>query len=101
DYTPEGGAAGGKIEKTEGPLELRLVRTVDILAALGSARGGASRPVLVGFAAESGDPLARGREKLDRKGADLIVANDISRTDAGFDSEMNAATIIGRDGEEV
>jgi phosphopantothenoylcysteine decarboxylase/phosphopantothenate--cysteine ligase len=56
--------------------------------------------VLVGFAAESGDPLEKGREKLRRKSADLIVANDISRTDAGFDSELNAATIIGRGHEE-
>jgi len=101
DYTPAGGPAGAKIEKADKPLDLTLVRTVDILAALGKARGEAARPVLVGFAAESGDPVARGREKLARKAADLIVANDISRTDGGFDSEMNAATIVGRDGEEA
>jgi phosphopantothenoylcysteine decarboxylase/phosphopantothenate--cysteine ligase len=99
DYTPAAGAAAGKIEKTDAPLELRLVRTKDILAELGAARRGASRPLLIGFAAESGDPVARGREKLVRKAADLIVANDISRTDAGFDSEMNAATLISRDEE--
>jgi phosphopantothenoylcysteine decarboxylase/phosphopantothenate--cysteine ligase len=99
DYTP-GRPTDGKIEKDDGPLELTLVRTPDILAELGRTRGGAARPVLVGFAAESGDPVARGREKLRRKSVDLIVANDISRPDAGFDSEMNAATIIGRESED-
>ena len=62
DYTPERGSAGGKMEKSDGPLDLRLVRTIDILAELGRARGAAGRPVLVGFAAESGDPVPRGRE---------------------------------------
>jgi phosphopantothenoylcysteine decarboxylase/phosphopantothenate--cysteine ligase len=100
DYTPAGGQAGGKIEKSDGPLELKLVRTPDILAELGRSRRDGARPVLVGFAAESGDPVARGREKLRRKSVDLIVANDISRSDSGFDSELNAATIIGRSVEE-
>jgi phosphopantothenoylcysteine decarboxylase/phosphopantothenate--cysteine ligase len=100
DYTPAGGHADGKIEKNDAPLELKLVRTPDILAELGRSRRDDARPVLVGFAAESGDPVARGREKLRRKSADLIVANDISRTDAGFDSTMNVATIIGRETEE-
>ena len=100
DYTPADGGADVKLEKTEGPLELMLVRTADILGELGCIRGDAPRPILVGFAAESGDPVPRGREKLQRKSADLIVANDISRSDAGFDAEMNVATLISRDGEE-
>ena len=99
DYTPEQRAAG-KIEKGDEPLALRLVRTTDILAELGAARQGATRPVLVGFAAESGDPVERGRLKLQRKGADLIVANDISIEGLGFDADMNAATIISPDGIE-
>ena len=99
DYTPAA-PVDGKIEKADGPLELRLVRTPDILMELGRARRGRTRPVLVGFAAESGDPIARGREKLARKMVDLIVANDISRADAGFDSEMNAASLITADGVE-
>jgi phosphopantothenoylcysteine decarboxylase/phosphopantothenate--cysteine ligase len=93
DYAPKA-AAGGKIEKSDSPLNLELVRTPDILSELAKTRGARARPVLVGFAAESGDPVARGRDKLTRKGVDLIVANDISRSDAGFDSEMNAATLI-------
>ncbi|MCA1558969.1 MAG: bifunctional phosphopantothenoylcysteine decarboxylase/phosphopantothenate--cysteine ligase CoaBC [Acidobacteria bacterium] len=100
DYTPADGGAEGKIEKAEAPLDLRLVRTPDILADLGRARGQAPRPVLIGFAAESGDPVARGREKLKRKGVDLIVANDISRRDAGFDSDLNAATLVDANGDE-
>lgn len=100
DYTPSTGPHGGKIEKQEAPLELTLVRTPDILAELGKRRAGASRPVLIGFAAESGDPVARGREKLRRKHVDLIVANDITRADAGFDSESNAATIVSADGPQ-
>jgi phosphopantothenoylcysteine decarboxylase / phosphopantothenate---cysteine ligase len=101
DYTPDRGRAQGKIEKTDGPMELRLVRTVDILAELGRLRGASERPVIVGFAAENGNPVARGREKLLRKKADLIVANDITADAGGFDSDDNAVTIIGRDGEEA
>jgi phosphopantothenoylcysteine decarboxylase/phosphopantothenate--cysteine ligase len=100
DYTPAR-RASGKIEKSEGPLGLELIRTPDILANLGKARGGAARPVLVGFAAESGDPVERGRQKLLRKGADLIVANDISTEGLGFDSDMNAASIIDRTSVEA
>ena len=99
DYTPQRRAAG-KIEKADMPLELSLIRTPDILAELGQLRAGRARPVLVGFAAESGDPVERGRQKLVRKSADLIVANDISSEGLGFDSDLNAATIIGRDSVE-
>jgi phosphopantothenoylcysteine decarboxylase/phosphopantothenate--cysteine ligase len=98
DYTPRE-RAGGKIEKSDAPLALDLVRTRDILADLGSAPG--SRPsILIGFAAESGDPVVRAREKLTRKGADLIVANDISRADAGFDADTNAVTLVTAEGNE-
>ena len=99
DYTPQS-RVDGKIEKDERPLELKLVRTPDILAELAKVRGTKARPVLVGFAAESGDPVARGREKLARKGVDMIVANDISRPDAGFDSDLNVATLISPTGTE-
>jgi phosphopantothenoylcysteine decarboxylase/phosphopantothenate--cysteine ligase len=99
DYTPHRRA--GKIEKSDGPLSLELVRTADILADVGRLRGGAGAPVIVGFAAESGDPVARAREKLVRKNADMIVANDISRPDAGFDTDTNAVTLVTRDGDEA
>jgi len=98
DYTPRA-RAGGKIEKSDSPMALDLVRTADILADLGARKSGKG-PVLVGFAAESGDPVRRGREKLQRKNADMIVANDISRADAGFDADSNAVTLITADGDE-
>jgi len=85
----------------KGKTTYALVRTPDILATLGQARGGKAKPVLVGFAAESGNPVERGRQKLVRKGADLIVANDISQEGAGFDSELNSAAIISRDNVET
>jgi len=99
DFTPERGAAPGKMPKADAPLTMTLVRTADILADLGRARGGASTPVLVGFAAETGDPRPRARQKLASKQIDLIVANDVSRNDAGFDAETNAAYLISADGE--
>jgi phosphopantothenoylcysteine decarboxylase/phosphopantothenate--cysteine ligase len=99
DYMPDGGANAGKIAKTDGPLTLTLVRTPDILADLGRARGLAHTPVLVGFAAETGDPRPRARQKLASKQVDLIVANDVSRCDAGFDVETNAAWLVSSHGE--
>jgi phosphopantothenoylcysteine decarboxylase/phosphopantothenate--cysteine ligase len=101
DYRPERGRTAGKIEKADAPLELRLVPTPDILAGLSRARGAGAKPVLVGFAAESGDPASRGREKLLRKQVDFIVANDISRSDAGFDADTNAVIIISPEGDEA
>lgn len=100
DYTPEQKVTG-KIEKAEGPLDLRLVRTADILSDLGRLRGSNPKPVLVGFAAESGDPVERGRAKLLGKHVDFIVANDITRADAGFEVDTNAGTIISQDSEET
>ncbi|HZB26107.1 MAG TPA: phosphopantothenoylcysteine decarboxylase, partial [Vicinamibacterales bacterium] len=98
DYTPRA-RAGGKIEKSDSPMALDLVRTPDILADLGARRS--TKQVLVGFAAESGDPVRRGREKLQRKNADMIVANDISRADAGFDADTNVVTLITAEGDEA
>jgi phosphopantothenoylcysteine decarboxylase/phosphopantothenate--cysteine ligase len=100
DYTPERGAAEAKIAKTDGPLTITFVRTPDILAELGRARGAGPTPVLVGFAAETGDPRPRARQKLAAKHVDLIVANDVTRDGAGFDVDTNAATLISADGEE-
>lgn len=100
DYTPAGGAAAQKVAKEEGDLGLRLVRTRDILADLGAWRGDRRRPVLVGFAAETTDVVAKARAKLARKRADLIVANDVSRADAGFEVATNAATLVAADGEQ-
>jgi len=96
DYTPAGGAAAAKIEKG-GALTMALERTPDILAELGRARGGAERPVLVGFAAQTGDVLESARRKLTAKRIDLIVANDVSAPGAGFDVETNRVTLVTAD----
>jgi phosphopantothenoylcysteine decarboxylase/phosphopantothenate--cysteine ligase len=90
-----------KIAKKQDTLEVRLVRTADILADLGRLRGSARTPVLVGFAAETSDVVARAQAKLRRKQVDLIVANDVSRSDAGFETENNAVTLITADGEQA
>jgi len=58
-------------------------------------------PLLVGFAAETEDVVQRATEKLRQKRVDLVVANDVSRKDAGFDVDTNAVTIIGADREET
>jgi phosphopantothenoylcysteine decarboxylase / phosphopantothenate---cysteine ligase len=96
DYTPET-PAGQKISKADGPLTLTLTRTRDILADLGASRNGAVTPVLVGFAAETTDAVARGRRKLEAKRVDVVVANDVTQPGAGFEHETNAVTIVTRD----
>jgi len=94
DYRPVA-TAPAKLKKSGAPMTLELVPTQDILAALGANK----RPsqVLVGFAAETatGEELVRlGRAKLVSKGADLVVANDVSATGAGFGSDRSAAVIV-------
>jgi phosphopantothenoylcysteine decarboxylase/phosphopantothenate--cysteine ligase len=99
DYRPEH-AHAGKLKKDQagGELELRLVRTPDVLATLAPRR----RPgqLLVGFAAEHGEgALAYAREKLDRKGVDAIVLNDVSTPGIAFDSPDNEVTVVTRDAD--
>jgi phosphopantothenoylcysteine decarboxylase/phosphopantothenate--cysteine ligase len=101
DYTPAS-PADQKVTKTDGPMMLTLQRTKDILADLGSMRSGlgSAGPVLVGFAAETQDVVARARDKRVRKKVDLIVANDVSQPGQGFDADTNAVTIVGDSGDE-
>jgi len=101
DYTPSA-PAPEKVAKSDGPMTLTLNRTRDILADLGARRAGAAAagPVLVGFAAETDDLLRKAREKRVRKGVDLIIANDVSQPDRGFDVETNAVTIVSDQGDE-
>jgi phosphopantothenoylcysteine decarboxylase/phosphopantothenate--cysteine ligase len=89
----------GKISKDDHEaLSLELVRTADVLSeAAARKRPGQS---VIGFAAEHGEEaVARARSKLERKGLDAIVVNDISRSDIGFDSEQNEVTIVHDAGE--
>lgn len=99
DFRPARPVAG-KIRKEElepdAGLTLELVRTPDILAEISRERGAR---VVVGFAAERGDVVEAARRKLARKGCDLILANDVSRSDAGFDTDANAGWLIAPDGE--
>lgn len=96
DYRPAEQAAH-KIKKKAGAgLALELTENPDILAALGRLPG---RRVLVGFAAETDDVVRHAREKLARKGAHLIVANDVTVEGAGFESETNAAVLVDAGGE--
>jgi phosphopantothenoylcysteine decarboxylase / phosphopantothenate---cysteine ligase len=89
----------GKIEREgAGPMELPLEPTEDVLAAVSAARSG--EQTVVGFAAEHGsEAIQRARSKLERKGVDAIVFNDVSRSDIGFDSDSNEVVIVDRDGE--
>jgi phosphopantothenoylcysteine decarboxylase / phosphopantothenate---cysteine ligase len=97
-------AAARKIKKedlAEGAgLTLELVPNPDILREISADRG---PRVVVGFAAESHDVVEAARRKLLRKGCDLIVANDVSRSDAGFESDRNAVWFVwpGGDVEEL
>jgi len=102
DYAPNA-ASLEKIAKADGPLTLTLQRTRDILADLGAWRlsAGTRRPLLVGFAAETKDVVAKARDKRVRKAVDLIVANDVSQPDRGFDAETNAVILIDAEGEDV
>ena len=74
----------------------------DILGDLGKlpSRQSERRPLLVGFAAETHDVLAHARGKLERKAVDLIVANDVTKPGAGFDTATNAVTLVSMDGAE-
>jgi len=101
DYAPIQ-RAPQKVSKDSDELTLVLRRTPDILGELGLRRLSSGRgPLLVGFAAETEHVIARATEKREKKHADLIVANDVSRSDAGFDVETNAVTIVGPDGAET
>jgi len=95
DFRPASTSAS-KIKKSGGaPPAIALIENPDILAALGLSRPAGQ--VIVGFAAETDDPLGNGRAKLERKGADLLVVNEVG-PGKGFEVADNAATILGRDG---
>ena len=90
-----------KVPKGAETLTMILHKTPDILGDLGHRRQASGRgPALIGFAAETQDVIARAIEKREKKHVDLIVANDVARTDAGFDVDTNAVTIISADGVE-
>ena len=98
DFTPET-TAESKIKKTGEGMILRLKNTTDIAAELGRRK----RPgqILVAFAAETDDMVENAKGKLSKKNADMVVANDVSRADAGFGVDTNAVTLITAGGEKA
>ena len=97
DYRPAAVHAN-KIKRTEGRITLDLEPTADILAEVGRAKG---KSILIGFAAETDRLLENARDKLQRKCADMIVANDVTQEGAGFDIDTNIVTLVLRDGRDV
>ena len=97
DYRPAA-AQDTKIKRGSGGFTLELEPTPDILAELGREK---NNRVLVGFAAETNNVAENARGKLARKGADMIVANDVTQEGAGFDTDTNIVTFYLRDGREV
>ncbi|MEK6284381.1 MAG: bifunctional phosphopantothenoylcysteine decarboxylase/phosphopantothenate--cysteine ligase CoaBC [Acidobacteriota bacterium] len=84
-----------KIKKNGSALVLELEETDDILTA---AAGGNGSRVVIGFAAETENVLANAKKKLEEKGADLIVANDVSASDSGFDVDTNRIALVSKEG---
>ncbi|WP_405170159.1 bifunctional phosphopantothenoylcysteine decarboxylase/phosphopantothenate--cysteine ligase CoaBC [Paenibacillus sp. FSL H8-0280] len=84
-----------KIKKKGDTLSLELVKNIDILETLGKQK---THQFLIGFAAETQSVEMFAREKLERKNCDLIVANDVTRTGAGFGTDTNAVHIYDREG---
>jgi phosphopantothenoylcysteine decarboxylase / phosphopantothenate---cysteine ligase len=98
DFRPEQ-QAGQKIKKDTGYNAVALAPTQDILAAVAEQRAASGCPRrVIGFAAESQDLLENARKKLENKRLDLIAANDITATDAGFEVDTNRVTLLSADG---
>jgi phosphopantothenoylcysteine decarboxylase / phosphopantothenate---cysteine ligase len=97
DFRPASPAAGKIKRGARRELRLDLVANPDILAELGAARRG-GRPLLVGFAAETEEPIPQARAKLDAKRCDLVVANDVTEPGAGFGVDTNHVWLVERDG---
>jgi phosphopantothenoylcysteine decarboxylase/phosphopantothenate--cysteine ligase len=94
DYRPSE-VADQKIKKKDENLELQLVKTKDIAAALGQTKK--DRQLLIGFALETNDELANAQSKLERKNFDFIVLNSLQDQGAGFNHDTNKITILHRD----
>ena len=94
DWRP-GHVSAHKLKKRTMSRVLRLVKTPDILKAIRALKG---RRLFVGFAAETRDVVAEASRKLKEKRLDLIVANDVSKTDAGFEVDTNRVTLLSPEG---
>jgi phosphopantothenoylcysteine decarboxylase/phosphopantothenate--cysteine ligase len=97
DYRPLVRSAGKVKKEEKESWSIELEKNPDILASLGQMGLNA---LLVGFAAETDDLVGNARKKLGKKNVDLIVANDVSRVDAGFEVDNNAVRLLFRNGSE-
>jgi phosphopantothenoylcysteine decarboxylase/phosphopantothenate--cysteine ligase len=95
DYRPAA-VQPTKIKKGAEHITLELVRNPDIVATVSASD---NRPFTAGFAAETNDVEAYARDKMQRKGLDMIIANDVSDPSIGFNSDQNAATVLWRGGQ--
>jgi phosphopantothenoylcysteine decarboxylase/phosphopantothenate--cysteine ligase len=95
DYRPVE-TQGTKIKKSEEQITLKLIRNPDIVSLVAAAANG---PFTVGFAAETNDVLSYARDKMQRKGLDMIIANDVSDRSIGFNSDENEVTVLWPGGE--
>lgn len=99
DYRPAN-APAEKIKKDgKETMSLELVKTPDILADVSKNR--TNGLLVIGFAAETSDVVAYARSKMEKKGLDMVVANDITKDGAGFNTDTNVATIITKTGSET
>jgi phosphopantothenoylcysteine decarboxylase/phosphopantothenate--cysteine ligase len=87
-----------KVKKTAARMSLELDPTPDILAELGKKKNG---QILVGFAAETQNLAAEARRKLEVKNCDMVVGNDVSASETGFESDQNEVVLVMRTGENV
>lgn len=97
DFRPKD-PSSSKVKREKGTPKVKLEATEDILADLVAGRGAGQ--IIVGFAAETDNALEYGRAKLARKGCDLLVVNDVSAPQTGFDQDTNEVVILGVDGPE-
>jgi phosphopantothenoylcysteine decarboxylase/phosphopantothenate--cysteine ligase len=93
DFIPE--ESPERLHREEGERSVRLAPGRDLLREIAPLRKGQT---VVAFAAETEDLAARGRRKMESKGADLVVVNDVGRSDVGFDSLENEVLLLSRDG---
>lgn len=97
DYRPLN-VANQKIKKSGDTIEVNMVKNPDVVATIAQHE---QRPFTVGFAAETQDVETYARGKLEKKNLDMIIANDVSRTDIGFNSDENAVTAIWSQGQQA
>jgi phosphopantothenoylcysteine decarboxylase/phosphopantothenate--cysteine ligase len=90
--------AASKIKRAKDELTIRLEANPDIMATVAQRKG---ERMIVGFAAETDHVAENARRKLEKKNADLIVANDVTAEGAGFDADTNIVTIFSRDGRDL